>query len=142
MVDKQSSDEQNDFKKFLTNKNYMCSYTVNQHEVEIKFANIVLAREHFRCQICRTRKNPSGRRLVAHHLDDIMRFPSKVFNPDNGACVCISCHTKYHGWTRKGKKYRVPSTRLLWERYIVLQDIIKLNNRIKKKSAGLTPHNF
>lgn len=48
-------------------------------------------RRDSRCVICSTLK---GRQ--AHHIDHAMYYPDSRFDPDNGATMCGTCHSKYH----------------------------------------------
>ena len=40
-------------------------------------------------------------RIEAHHLESFNSDPEKRYNPENGVCLCFSCHIQFHkdcGW--------------------------------------------
>lgn len=52
----------------------------------------VLAKSNFTCDKCQVR----GGSLHAHHLNGFNFFPDQRFLPDNGICLCETCHEEFH----------------------------------------------
>lgn len=57
----------------------------------------VLEREGYSCAVCRERG-----KMHAHHFEGYSRNPDLRYEPDNGVCLCESCHYTLH----KAKGYR------------------------------------
>lgn len=58
----------------------------------------ILAKANFTCIKCGER----GGKLHAHHLNGFNSFPEQRFDLNNGACLCESCHDKFHEVYGKG----------------------------------------
>ena len=43
------------------------------------------------CVICNSKTN-----IVAHHLDGVSTDPNKMYDENNGICLCEECHKKFH----------------------------------------------
>ncbi len=43
------------------------------------------------CQIC-----GSNKKRHAHHLNHATFFPEQRFDPENGICLCLHCHSIVH----------------------------------------------
>jgi len=58
----------------------------------------VLSKANFICQRCYRR----GGKLHAHHKNAFNLFPDQRLSIDNGACLCESCHGKFHSQYGRG----------------------------------------
>lgn len=58
----------------------------------------ILSKANFTCVKCSER----GGKLHAHHLNGFNSFPDQRLNIDNGACLCETCHEKFHEAYGKG----------------------------------------
>lgn len=58
----------------------------------------ILSKANFTCIKCSER----GGQLHAHHLNGFNSFPDQRLNVDNGACLCETCHEKFHEAYGKG----------------------------------------
>lgn len=58
----------------------------------------ILAKANFTCIKCQTR----GGTLHAHHKNAFNSFPEQRFDVENGACLCETCHDKFHVKYGKG----------------------------------------
>ncbi len=107
-----------------------------------KWAKLIKEKYNYTCQICHS----TGKKMVAHHLENYNINPIHRTDIANGVCLCLTCHDDFHtlyGWaktTRKQfahfKKLNVPN---LLEKYadrkIVRIDFIKAieEQRIEKR---------
>lgn len=74
----------------------------------IEWRKKVFDRDNYTCQEC----GQVGGRLNAHHIKEVINYPSLIFDIDNGKTLCFSCHKKTHNWgikavwiNRRMKKY-------------------------------------
>jgi len=67
-------------------------------------------RRDVRCVICNTLKD-----RVSHHLNDASNHPDKIFDLDNGVCLCYQCHSQFHN-NFKGN-YRMSCSTYDFENY-------------------------
>lgn len=58
----------------------------------------VMAKANFTCDKCSQR----GGSLHAHHLNGFNAYPEQRLDPDNGVCLCESCHSDFHQKYGKG----------------------------------------
>lgn len=63
----------------------------------------VLGKADFTCQKCYQR----GGKLHAHHKNAFNSFPEQRMLVDNGACLCESCHDKFHIQYGKGNNTEI-----------------------------------
>lgn len=58
----------------------------------------VLVKSNFTCDKCKER----GGSLHAHHLNGFNKFPEQRLDPENGVCLCSSCHDTFHNTYGRG----------------------------------------
>jgi hypothetical protein len=78
---------------------------------------ITVIRRDKRCVICNSLKDRQ-----AHHLDDATNHPDKIFDLDNGICVCKQCHSQFHN-NFKGN-YRMSCTKYDFENFKQLSEYL------------------
>lgn len=86
----------------------------------IVWASEVKRRDHYTCVICGRR----GVALNSHHLNAWASHPSERYDLQNGACLCQSCHDRFHATYGKGK-----NTKEQFEEFkTIIETLISLAN--------------
>ena len=57
-----------------------------------KWASAVKVRDNYTCQICDAR----GVQFESHHKNSWDRHPDERYDLDNGVCLCLRCHQRFH----------------------------------------------
>jgi len=66
----------------------------------------IFKRDRYTCQLC----GKTGGSLQAHHIISKYKYPSKIYEINNGITLCYNCHNKLHKekkekyWARKFKQ--------------------------------------
>lgn len=99
------------------------TYGVETQQIEVKnkdtnrlknWSDIVRKEAGYKCDICNSNDN-----LSAHHLYDKSTHTSLMYIPDNGVCLCNTCHEAFH------KKYTSKShcTPKMYEKFKIIRKI-------------------
>ncbi|MFA5754533.1 MAG: HNH endonuclease [Patescibacteria group bacterium] len=56
-----------------------------------KWRQLVYSKANLECEQCGTKGM-----MCAHHIKSASKYPELRYDPNNGACLCVSCHKKLH----------------------------------------------
>jgi len=84
---------------------------------EYRVWRVLVIRRDKVCQVC---GEMEGRQ--AHHKNSGSYFPEDRFDPDNGATLCGTCHTKYH--CDYHRSFREKCTKYDYENFVKLSDYL------------------
>lgn len=71
----------------------------NQRPGQWRWAAMIIAKDGHKCRKCGATKGT----LCAHHIEPFHKRKDLALDPKNGACLCVSCHIKFHSIYGKRK---------------------------------------
>lgn len=73
--------------------------TIYKEKRYVRWRNRIYKRDRYVCQLC----EKAGGSLQAHHIVPKYKYPSKIYNIDNGITLCYGCHQEVHAkdWVKK-----------------------------------------
>jgi predicted restriction endonuclease len=93
---------------------------------EYRIWKVAVIRRDKVCQLCGSTQSRN-----AHHIEDASYHPESRFDPENGVCLCRSCHVAFHCDFKRS--FREKCTKRDWNNFVKLSNYLRTKDIRKLK---------